>query len=141
MYSSMVFTHIVTSIYSCKGETGVAARDALAVFSLAPSGKRTLKFCTKRTHMKHPCWQFFWVRDLGPCSCSHPTKRLDFDILGESETQNWERSQLFYLINLVSFLFLRLEESCRREDGYFINGFLQFWALAARFFTVSGGMI
>jgi hypothetical protein len=58
----MVFTHIATSIYSCKGETGVAARDALAVFRLAPSGKRTLKFCTKRTHMKHPCWHFFGER-------------------------------------------------------------------------------
>ena len=62
MYSSMVFTHIATSIYSCKGETGVAARDALAVFRLAPSGKRTLKFCTKRTRMKHPCWHFFGER-------------------------------------------------------------------------------
>jgi hypothetical protein len=62
IYSSMVFTHIATSIYSCKGETGVAARDALAVFRLAPSGKRTLKFCTKRTHMKHPCWHFFGER-------------------------------------------------------------------------------
>ena len=98
-----------------------------------PFGNEDLSFAPREATLTIPVGSICLVSGFGPCSCSHPTKWLDFDILRESETQTSEHCKLFYSINLC-FLFdqfyhltsIQLEEATAARTAISSTAFFSF---------------